>query len=432
MSVSFNDIPLEIWAHKILPSIPFIRSFCAFACTATWASELIRNTARFIGDIDLAGKECSFICDANTLAKACILQIFKVRVLNIHPELFSYLSDARAAFEGLRNEYPNLDSLPLLDSLHLYGWHANRNTCGRSSENSTQVFSAILPFDLQTNKLGPSRVGEVLIYALECNNTDLAQLALAHPASKNIEGENDECFADQNDLGIALRTAVSINSSSLAREILLLPNAKDIGADRLGNVLVQAIKQNSLELTKLVLAQPHAEAIHPWLLSEALDSAIIVQNPKLALKVVSHPNAINMKVDNSDCFWAWTLESCLKKAIALKHPKLIETVLHHPKIVKLKEKDLYKAGIAMLSEEDLEPLLDLQEMLETDHFKLPELGKIFINLTPRTQYFFYLMLCKMRGSTALGIEKQGMIHFVKRPESLLTIINNLEKNLKSS
>ena len=381
MSVSFNAIPLDLWIYRIFPGISDVRTFCAFACTATWAREFIRNMAQHMGDINLAGKGCEYLCDENTPAKECIFQIFKIRVLKTHPELLGILSETRANAERVGEDPNNINNL----HQHALNWDSELVTISPVPKFRT----AIIPFDFQTQIINAGQLGRVLQDAILEGKIDLAQLAFAHPQSKKLDGYQIVCALDA------------------------------------------AVQNDRLEIADILFSLPRAAEMpgfQPTPLTSVLgvfSSAVSKGNIKLVLKLASHPNAIDILNFPGLTY----LESDLCKSLKSKKPKLVAAVLHHPRIVDLNEKSLYRAGRAILSEEDIEPLVELEELHEKD-FERKELVKTFVKLTARTQYFFYLMLCKMHGSTSLGIEKQGMVHFVKHPESLLPIINQLDKTPK--
>jgi hypothetical protein len=420
MSANINGLPLELY-YKIIPNFGLdARTLCAYSRTSKFALAMIYNIAgTYRGDPPNDGiwNNYTNICDASLRTPTCIFEILKFRIKERYPQHHHDL-----VRDILRFRVPQA----LNAALKPFG----------------EVFRDILRFRVpQALNAALKPFGEVLCNVIYLHkDPDLAELILVQSESNDIPGTSNKFDVkfDAN-LGDALRAVIlHLKSPKLVRMILSLPNAKDIvgykrDATCLGTALVEAVRQNSLELTKLVLSHPNAAEIRGSIdddpaatyfrtLLGALLQAINVNNPKLVYKIVNHPNAKSIPLDEMPGLGV----DPLTMAIDSQNPLLIAAVLHLPEAIDLPVENLIEAGKAMLSEEDRATLLQLHQMLEHKKlFKLQKFGETFITLTAGAQYLFYLLLCKTHGRLNQTIAKDGMVHLIKKPDSLLPLIDKL-------
>jgi hypothetical protein len=381
MSVNLNSLPPEL-CIQIIPNLGIdARALCAYSRTSKFALAIIYNIAGY--PIELSEKHYEHICDENPPLKVCIFEILKFQI---------------------EKRYPQYHHVLVRNVLRF---------------NSPQVI--IPPLD----PIGRTLAGVIYHY----KDPDLAELVLVQRESNNIPGVK----RNTDDLGVVLRCAIVIfNSPKIVRMILSLPNAKNIvglGRDSLGEALIDAAKQNSLELTKLILDHNNAKDIQDGSLWFAILYAIKVKNHKIIYKIARHPNAKDICLSRKPPYGSEIipgLKPLYESAIESQDPLLIAAVLHLPKAIDLPVENLIIAGKAMLSQEDRATLLQLHQMLEHKKlFKLQKFGETFITLTVCAQYLFYLLLCKTHGRLNQTIAKDGMVHLIKKPMSLLPITDQI-------
>ena len=382
-------LPAEIYTDKIIPFFVLkcdVRSLCAFGLTVKFFSRCIGHVAQQEGDINLAGERCQFPYDENTTTiMACIIQILKITVLRNYPKLSSNLLIARSKLQEVGK---NPDDI---------GWllrfvDENKGLGNDISTFATDVLTAIVPFDFQTQKIPPYYLSLVLTEAIKEGKIDLAQLMIAHPTCTRIKSKN---------LCSVLVSAVKLNSLGLIRTIFALPNADHFDVHG-------AIRE--LQYT----------------LDGVLCAAIEVNNPEIIAKVVSHRSAKNMLIGLDATPGEYHgLKAFLHIAVETNDPKVIAAVLHHPRIIELSEEDLYKAGVALIAHEDQERFYQMWQLLEQQHFTLTEFVETFGKLNTSTRFFLFAMLCKTHGCPSGDFVNEGPEHAIYHPESLLHIIRRL-------
>jgi hypothetical protein len=208
------------------------------------------------------------------------------RVLSTHREFFDRITTAQEELEKKGETYdPNDSTLVLIN-------HAKKK-----ADNALML--ALVPFDfhgkepiIKANE-EPGCLGDLMITAIRKNDTELLRLVLAHHNAKDIQCDGE--------YGLIAAMKEVIKSSKNAAQLKLLsshPNAEeiqeDILDDRLGELLIETVKVNNLNLVKEILLLPNAKNIPAegkFGLEGALQEAVETRNLEIASNLLAQPNA---------------------------------------------------------------------------------------------------------------------------------------------